>query len=118
MHVRASAIEGLLRLGDTSVFLTVTDLARHPDPSIRAATAQALGATSDKQGLAILQTLLQDQQPQPRLAAAKALGKVSGAVVPWLKRGLQDSDEAVRLTVAGSLIQQLSHPPKPTQRRS
>lgn len=118
MQVRASAVEGLLRLGDASVTLIVTDLARHSDPSIRAAAAQALGATSDKQGMAILHTLLQDQQPQPRLSAAKALGKIVGPVVPWLKRGLQDSDEAVRLTAAGSLIQQLSHRSTPTKGRS
>jgi hypothetical protein len=39
-------------------------------------------------------------------------------VIPWLKNGLHDSDDAVRLTVAGSLVQQLSHLPKGTQRRS
>ncbi|TLY27698.1 MAG: hypothetical protein E6K66_00395 [Nitrospirae bacterium] len=107
LQVRASAVEGLLRLGDTSAVPLAADLARHPDPSIRAAAAHALAATSDKQAVAILQTLLQDQQPQPRLSAAKALGKSGAPVTTLLKKGLEDSDVAVRLAAAGSLLQQL-----------
>ena len=105
--MRASAVEGLLRLGDTSAAPLAADLARHPDPSIRAAAAHALAATSDKQAVAILQTLLQDQQPQPRLSAAKALGKSGAPVTTLLKKGLEDSDVAIRLVAAGSLLQQL-----------
>jgi HEAT repeat protein len=108
MQVRASAVEGLLRLGDQSAVLVATDLARHPDPSVRASAAQALGAASDKQALSVLQTLLQDQQPQPRLYAAKALGKLSLPVLPLIKKGLHDSDPAVRITAAGSLLNQLN----------
>jgi len=107
MQVRASATEGLLRLGDTSAILLAADLARHPDPSIRAAAAHALASTSDKQAAVILQMLLQDQQPQPRLMAAKALGKSTAPVIPLLKKGLQDSDVAIRLAAAGSLLQQI-----------
>jgi HEAT repeat protein len=110
MQVRAGAVEGLLRLGDTSAVLLAADLARNPDPSTRAAAAHALAATSDKQAVAILQTLLQDQQPQPRLLAAKALGKSGAPVTPLLKKGLQDSDVAVRLAAAGGLLQQLRRP--------
>ncbi|HET9575368.1 MAG TPA: HEAT repeat domain-containing protein, partial [Nitrospira sp.] len=117
MQVRASAVEGLLRLSDSTAVLVATDLARHPDPSVRAATAQALGAASDKQGLAILQALLEDQQPQPRLFAAKALGKASVSVLPLLKKGLHDSDTAVRLTAAGSLLQHLDSVSKSSSRR-
>jgi len=110
LQVRASAVEGLLRLGDTSAVPLAADLARHPDPSIRAAAAHALAATSDKQAVAILQTLLQDQQPQPRLSAAKALGKSDAPVTTLLKKGLEDSDVAIRLAAAGSLLQQLQRP--------
>ena len=107
MQARASAAEGLLRLGDTSVILLAADLARHSDPSIRAAAAHALAVASDKQAAVILQMLLQDQQPQPRLMAAKALGRSTAPVMPLLKKGLQDSDVAIRLAAAGSLLQQL-----------
>jgi HEAT repeat protein len=117
MQVRASAVEGLLRLGDQTAILAATDLARHPDPSVRAAAAQALGAGSDRQVLAILQTLLQDQQPQPRLFAAKALGKVSSPVLPLIKKALHDSDAAVRITSAGSLLRQLEPAAKSSSRR-
>jgi len=116
MQVRASAVEGLLRLGDTSAVLIATDLARHPDPSVRAAVAQALGAASDKQALSILQTLLQDQQPQPRLFAAQALGKARVPALPLLKKGLHDSDPAIRIAAAGSVLQQLDHLKKSSPR--
>ncbi|TKS58141.1 MAG: hypothetical protein EWM72_03196 [Nitrospira sp.] len=115
-QVRASAAEGLLRLGDTSAIVLAADLARHPDPSIRGATAQALSATSKKQALSILQTLLQDTQPLPRLMAAKALGKNSRAAVPLLVKGLQDSDEAVRVAAAGSLLQHFYRTSSPQRR--
>jgi HEAT repeat protein len=93
-----------------------TDLARNPDPSIRGSAAQALSATSDKEALSVLQALLQDQQPLPRLMAAKALGKLSGPVIPILLKGLQDSDEAVRIAAAGSLLQQTARAARPTRR--
>jgi HEAT repeat protein len=110
MQVRASAVEGLLRLGDTSAIVLAAELAKHPNPSIRAAAAHALAATSDKQAVEILQTLLQDQQPQPRLFAVKALGKSGASVTPLLKKILQDTDLAIRLAAAGSLLQQLHRP--------
>ena len=115
-QVRASATEGLLRLGDTSAILLAADLVRHPDPSIRGTAAQTLSGTSEKQALSILQTLLLDQQPLPSLMTAKSLGKHSGAAVPSLVKGLQDFDEAVRNAVAGSLLQQLARS-NPPQRR-
>src|SRR5262245_6100465 len=117
MQVRAQAIEGLLRLGDSAAVLAATDLAHHPDPSVRAAVAQALGVSADKPAVGILQTLLEDQQPQPRLFAAKALGKTSAHVIPLLKKGLHDSDTTVRVTAAGSLLQQLNRRTKPTRGR-
>ncbi|ALA57612.1 HEAT repeat domain-containing protein [Nitrospira moscoviensis] len=117
-QVRANAVEGLLRLGDASAILLAADLARHPDPSIRGAAAQALGAAKDKQALAVLQQLLQDQQPLPRLMAAKALGKQPAGAVPLLIKGLQDSDEAVRIVAAGSLIHQLAREAPPKRRPS
>lgn len=107
LQVRASAAEGLLRLGETSAILLAADLARHPDPSIRGAAAQALSATPEKQALSVLQTLLHDQQPLPRLQAAKSLAKNPGGI-PVLVKALQDTDEAVRIAAAGSLMRQLS----------
>ena len=106
MQVRASAVEGLLRLGNTSAIVLAAELAKHPNPSIRAAAAHALAATSDKHAVEILQLLLQDPQPQPRLFAVKALGKSGAPVTPLLKKCLQDTDVAIRLAAAGSLLQQ------------
>jgi HEAT repeat protein len=59
--------------------------------------------------LPLLEPLLQDQQPQPRRVAARALGRIGGAaVVPLLKKALQDGDAAVRVAAAGSLAQALA----------
>jgi HEAT repeat protein len=101
-------VEGLIRLGDTSAVTLATELARHSDPSIRGAAAQALSASGAREALAALHTLLQDQQPLPRLMAAKGLRNRSDGAIPILVKGLQDSDEAVRITAANSLLQHLT----------
>ena len=65
----------------------------------------ALGAAGHRKTSQLLDQLLRDQQPQPRLAAARALGKLGGRdVVPILKKGLEDSDQAVRIAAASSLV--------------
>ena len=103
--VRIGGVEGLLRLGDAEALLVATDLAKHPDPSVRSALAHALGVAGYRKASPLLDQLLRDQQPQPRLAAARALGKLGERdVVPILKKGLEDSDQAVRIAAAGSLV--------------
>ncbi|MFO0780002.1 MAG: HEAT repeat domain-containing protein, partial [Nitrospira sp.] len=102
---------------DASAIALAAELARHPDPSIRGAAAQAVSVSPDEQALTILQSLLLDQQPLPRLMAAKALRKSNDRAVPILVQGLRDTDEAVRIAAANSLLQQLGKPPAPTRRR-
>ena len=72
-HVRIGAVEALLRLGDTAVILNAADLARHPDPSIRGGTAQALAAAKTPHALPILENLIKDQQPLPRVTVSSEL---------------------------------------------
>jgi HEAT repeat protein len=107
----------LLRLDDTAAIALAAELARHPDPSIRGAAAQALSVSPDEQALTILKTLLSDQQPLPRLSAAKALRKSNDRAIPILIQGLRDTDEAVRIAAANSLLQQLAKPPVSKRRR-
>ena len=76
-----------------------------------------MSASGDKEALAVLQTLLQDQQPLPRMMAAKGLRKSSDGAIPILVKGLQDSDEAVRIATANSLLQQLTRLSSPKRRR-
>ncbi len=45
--------------------------------------------------------------------AAMALGKQPGTGLPLLINALRDSDEAVRIAAAGSLIRQLDRKPSP-----
>jgi HEAT repeat protein len=116
-QVRAAAAEGLLRLGEVSAMPLVAELAKQPDPSVRGAAARALSATSDIQAVALLEPLLLDMQSLPRLMAAKALGNSAGPVVPLLVKALGDTDEAVRIAAAGSLLRQLDRKPSPPKRR-
>lgn len=71
--------------------------------------AQAVGIAGNREALVVLEQLLKDQQPQPRLTAARALGRYTGGrVIALLKDALKDSDAAVRIVAAGSLMQVLA----------
>jgi hypothetical protein len=49
--------------------------------------------------------------------AAKALGKSHAKAVPVLVKGLQDSDEAVRIASAHSLLHQITQQSSEKRRR-
>jgi HEAT repeat protein len=103
-------VEALLRLGDSEAMLVARELANHPNPSVRGGVAQAIGQARSNAGLPLLDRLRQDLQPQPRLMAARALGTLSTRdLIPTIRQAMQDSDAAVRLTAAGSLLQGLHH---------
>jgi HEAT repeat protein len=62
--------------------------------------------------------LLRDQQPLPRLMAARALGKIALApAISSLKTALRDTDAAVRITAAGSILRHLEGKSGKAQRR-
>lgn len=112
-QVRAGAVEGLLRLGDLSAMPLAIALARHTDPFARGAAAQTLGLlpnTANTQARQALETLLQDQQPYPRLMAAKALGNSSEKVLTLLLNTLRDSDATVRIAAATGILRLLERP--------
>jgi len=57
----------------------------------------------------VVEALLRDQQPQPRLMAARAIGKLGGREsVALLKQALHDSDPAIRIAAAGGLVKSLT----------
>lgn len=109
--VRAAAVDGLLRQGAPFDELSdvVRELTRSQDPTIRAAAAKALSHNPGPDVLGVLQALLQDDLPRPRIGAARALGHLrpSGAVIAILKGALRDTDDAVRATVGGALARSL-----------
>lgn len=112
-QVRAGAVEGLLRLGDQSAIPLAIALARHTDPLARGAAAQALGLlthSANAQARQALETLIQDQQPYPRLMAAKALGNSSERTLTLLLKTLHDNDAAVRIAAATSILRLLNRP--------
>ncbi|MCP9456453.1 MAG: HEAT repeat domain-containing protein, partial [Nitrospira sp.] len=112
-QVRAGAVEGLFRLGDLSALPFAIALARHADPFARGAAAHVLGLlplSSNAQARDVLETLLQDQVPYPRLMAAKALGNSSDQALPLLLKTLRDSDATVRIAAATSMLRLLEQP--------
>ena len=119
MPVRAAALSALLRVGVPfqEVAGAVGDLLHHNDPAVRSSLARTLANSQDSQAIEVLEALLSDALPRPRIAAARALGHTGGAaVVPSLKRALRDQDEAVRATAGGALLRSLGklrrHQPK------
>ncbi|TAJ07639.1 MAG: hypothetical protein EPO61_12240 [Nitrospirae bacterium] len=116
--VRAASVSALLHLGTpfTEVVDTVMTLIRNTDPGIRASAGRALSQAHGKdraEAVEVLQLLLEDPLPRPRIAAARSLGHLASPefrqeqlreTIAILKNGLKDKDEAVRATVGGALI--------------
>ncbi|WP_447973407.1 HEAT repeat domain-containing protein [Nitrospira sp. Kam-Ns4a] len=107
--VRAATVNALLQQGVPydEVRTAVQDLTRHLDPGIRAAVARTLAKSSrDDAGEVsqLLRQLIKDPLPRPRIAAARALGRVGGKeALPMLKEALLDQDDAVRATAGGAI---------------
>ena len=56
-----------------------------------------------------LTLLAQDPVPKPRISAFRSIGRLGGTdVLPILKRGLRDGNEAVRATAAGAIARIIS----------
>jgi HEAT repeat protein len=113
MPVRAAVLASLLRLGVPfeDVAEAVGELLHHNDPGFRSSLARPLANSHDPQAIAVLEVLLGDALPRPRIAAARALGHIGGpAVMAGLKRALRDQDDAVRATAAGALLRILAEP--------
>ncbi|MFO0707563.1 MAG: HEAT repeat domain-containing protein [Nitrospira sp.] len=110
MSVRASAVASLLQLGQP--FETVADaaraLAQQSDTAARASIAFALGKAtkpSVKDAIAFLSGLTADPLPGPKIVAIRSLGHLGDReLVPLMKEGLHDQNEAVRATAAGALL--------------
>jgi HEAT repeat protein len=108
--VRAAAGAALLQLGQPfdSVGSTMVALAQHNDPAARSSAALALGkATKNNRtgAVAVLAGLATDPLPGPRIVAFRSLGRIGDQdIVPELKAGLHDQNEAAKATAAGALL--------------
>ncbi|NKB80413.1 MAG: hypothetical protein GKS05_00665 [Nitrospirales bacterium] len=110
--VRAAAAAGLLEMSSPYgvVADTIQALMGEKNPGLRSAAAKVLakGLKRDVMGPLIL--LAQDPVPKPRISAFRSIGRLGGRdVIPILKRGIQDGNEAVRATAAGAIARVLSH---------
>jgi HEAT repeat protein len=107
--VQAAALSALLRIGaPIQDFMgTVTGLLQQQDPGTRSAVAKALGRADAKSrdiAIDILNDILSDPIPRPRIAAVRSLGQIGGdSVIPILKHALHDEDDAVRAAAGGAL---------------
>jgi HEAT repeat protein len=91
-----------------SVGPTMLALAQQNDPAARSSAALALGKatkTNREGAIAVLTGLATDPLPGPRIVALRSLGRIGDqSVVPDLKAGLHDQNEAAKATAAGALL--------------
>ena len=108
--VRAAAGAALLQLSQPfdSVAPTMLALAQQNDPAARSSAALALSKatkTNRAGAVAVLTGLATDPLPGPRIVALRSLGRIGDqSVVPDLKAGLHDQNEAAKATAAGALL--------------
>ena len=108
--VRAAAGAALLQLSQPfdSVGPAMLALAQQNDPAARSSAALALGKatkTNREGAIAVLTGLATDPLPGPRIVALRSLGRIGDqSVVPDLKAGLHDQNEAAKATAAGALL--------------
>jgi len=75
--VRRRAAAAMVLARDASVVFILRKSARSADPLIRALACLSLGAIGSPEGIADLQALLQDNEPDVQLASAMALGIIA-----------------------------------------
>lgn len=99
VHQQATpaAVFALARVGgraaDKHLQLTLKD----PDPSVRAASAEAASAVGGEESLELLRLALTDEESPVRAAAARALGRLEGAAAePLLMMALSDDEASVQ----------------------
>ncbi|WP_455388597.1 HEAT repeat domain-containing protein [Petrachloros mirabilis] len=108
--VRAAVVAALLQLDQPfeTVAPTVRGLVQQNDTAARSSAAFALGKAtkSNAQGaVAVLTDLAGDPLPGPKIVAFRSLGHVGDrTILPLLKAGLHDQNEAVRATAAGAVL--------------
>jgi len=90
----------------------VRGLVQQNDTAARSSAAFALGKAtkSNAQGaIAVLTDLAGDPLPGPKIVAFRSLGHIGDRkILPLLKKGLHDQNEAVRATAAGAVLHILS----------
>jgi HEAT repeat protein len=103
--IRAGAIEGLNRVGDTEHPAAVLPLLTDPDPLVRSRAAAYFAAARDDRAVAALSTLLDDPDQDAAGAAAAALGAIGGDAA---RQTLERAASGPRATVAAAAAQALA----------
>lgn len=108
--VRAASAAALLQLGQPYevVASTVRALAQLNDTAGRSSAAYALGKATKANAtgaIEILANLVADPLPGPKVVAVRSLGHIGDhSILPLLKGGLHDTNEAVRATAGGAVV--------------
>ena len=108
--VRAFVVGSLLGQGEPFdvVAAAVSELSNAKETAVRSALARALGSATGKNRLSArlaLESLLADTIPRVRIAAIKSIATLEGKdAVTTLKKGLHDTDDAVRAAAGGKLL--------------
>jgi HEAT repeat protein len=103
--IRAGALEGLNRVGDTDHAAAVLPLLTDPDPLVRSRAAAYFAAAKDDRAVAELSTLLDDADQDAAGAAAAALGAIGGDTA---RQTLERAASGPRATVAAAAARALA----------
>ncbi len=108
-YVVRNAVMVLGRIGDLSALPSINAAARHPDPRVRTEVARVLGAWAQSVSLTPLLTLLEDPDPDVKVAAVKILaGLESEEAVSRLQDLALRNTKTIDLSVRREAIRALA----------
>ena len=104
--IRAAAFPALARADRSDFALVLSGLDPDPEWSVRAGLARALGDVADETSVALLHSMLKDDDVRVLPAVLEALRKARGSdALPTLRQHLQHRDFAVRAAAADGLAE-------------
>jgi len=103
-EVRRVVASALAELAPPTVVPELVQAANDPHPEVRAEVGYALGRIGTTAAMVALHGLLTDLKAHVRIRTLEALAHTSGVPSPWLFDALKDSESAVRLLAAQSLV--------------
>jgi HEAT repeat protein len=111
-EVRRAAAAVLARIPDAAAAGALIKALADPEDAVRGVSATALGNIKDSRAVEpLLKIVKEDSKPMVRLQSAMALSRINHpAAVTGLKAALdRDSDERVKMAIAGALRSAMGH---------
>ena len=102
--VRANASSALAMFGDQAV-PALAEVLEDEDPNVRAAAAEALGASNSAEAVTPLIDALSDEEESVRLPVARGLARLGDLAVPTLTERLATEETGMQIAIAAILGQ-------------